>query len=168
VKRSLSLDDISLSVRRNGRLMTWWLRAHLSSVSTWAPLQRNDNQYRIRIFPGTCSLIVSLTVIDNLYSPKNTVAAMNKQKQYIGLYTYFNIAWALTTVHYHRLSETVKEITVPVLLFIFCVHMCLYWLLLLWVNCIVVVITASDCGSKSTFISTKLILYLQSPLYETF
>jgi len=48
---------------------------------------------------------------DNLYSPRNTVAAINKQKQQIGLYTYISIAWFSATVDYYRLSETIKGIT---------------------------------------------------------
>jgi len=31
-------------------------------------------------------------IVDNLYSAKNTVAAINKQKQHTGLYTYIIIA----------------------------------------------------------------------------
>ena len=45
---------------------------------------------------------------------KNMVAAVNKQEQQIGLYTYISIAYVLTTVDCHRLLETIKEVTVPV------------------------------------------------------
>jgi len=51
----------------------------------------------------------------NLYSPKNTVAAISKQRQQIGRDTcYISIAWISTTVVCRWLSETVREITVPV------------------------------------------------------
>jgi len=51
---------------------------------------RNKSQQQLWLCPPLAAL--NLIRFKNLYSPKNTVSAVNKQKQQIGLYTYIGIA----------------------------------------------------------------------------